>query len=71
VSRLRTVGKALASLFVEDGRFALLITVWLSGCALLRRLPLPSRLVAFLLFGGLAVILVWSAAHRARMTRRP
>jgi hypothetical protein len=55
-------------LFVDDGRLAVLVVLWVAACALvLRHLPLPAPAPAVLLFAGLAAILVQSAVRgRAR-----
>lgn len=65
-----TIVREVFGLFVDDGSFAVAILVWLA----LVRLGLPRLGVAagwdgLLMFAGLALILVASAAQRAR--RRP
>jgi hypothetical protein len=63
---LRTTGSELIGLFVDDGRFALAIVVWLVACGLvLSRIDLPSALPPLILFIGLVLILAWSALRRA------
>ena len=70
MSWLRTIFREILGLFVDDGSFALLILVWLGLTALL--LPylgwLP-RARGFLLFAGLAAILMGSAIRYARRNR--
>jgi hypothetical protein len=57
----------LLGLFVDDGRLAVAILVWVAFCGLvLPRLPLPRLWSAPLLFAGLIGILVESVLRRAR-----
>jgi hypothetical protein len=64
---VKTVGAELLGLFVDDGRFAIGIIVWLIVAGLaLRRIDLPAGLPPVILFGGLAAILVESAVRKAR-----
>jgi hypothetical protein len=57
----------LLGLFVDDGRLAIAILMWVAFCGLvLQRLPLPRRWSAPMLFAGLIVILVESVVRRAR-----
>ncbi|MGH7043280.1 MAG: hypothetical protein ACREFY_14300 [Acetobacteraceae bacterium] len=54
-------------LFVDDGSFALAILVWLLIVwLLLSRTAMPSAWRGPVLFAGLALFLVWSAARRAK-----
>lgn len=64
---IKSAGRELLSLFVDDASFAIAIIVWLGAVWLL--------LLNFLrgvdwggmvLFAGLAAILLWSAMRRAR-----
>jgi hypothetical protein len=67
MSVLLLIRDELWGLFVDDGVFAGAIVVWLLvGWCLLPRLGLPGGLPAFLLFAGLAAILVLSALRAAR-----
>ncbi len=67
---LGTVWSEFIGLFVDDGSFAIAIMVWLLVAWLaLPRLPLPPAWPPFILFAGLAAILVESAVRRSR-TRR-
>jgi hypothetical protein len=63
----KTVGAELLALFVDDGRFAVFILLWLvvAGVAL-NRLNLPAALPPVILFAGLAAILIESALRKAR-----
>ncbi len=69
---LRLIRDELWGLFVDDGVFAGAIAVWLlAGLAILPRLGLPRTgllpwLPAFVLFAGLAAILVLGALRAAR-----
>lgn len=68
---LGAIWSQLIGLFVDDGRFAALILGWIVLCAvLLQRTGLPPALEAGLLFGGLGLILVESAARRAKAGRQ-
>lgn len=64
---LKAIIAEIAGLFVDDGRFALAIIVWLGVLWwALPRLNLPAPWRGVILFVGLAVILVESALRRAR-----
>jgi hypothetical protein len=68
--RLAPIARKVFGLFVDDGRFALIILLWLAIAALSQRLvPLPSSWRGVELFAGLAVALIWSCLHHiARST---
>lgn len=67
MSWLKTIARELVGLFVDDGRQALSIIVWLCVCGLvLTRLALPSGWLALVWFVGLIVILVESVSRRMR-----
>jgi hypothetical protein len=70
---LNFIGRKVFGLFVDDGRFALIILLWLAAVAWLRRyVSMPSAWRGPLLFAGLAIALVWSCLHHvARHERRP
>jgi membrane protein implicated in regulation of membrane protease activity len=62
---LVSIVQELFGLFVDDGRFALGILIWLAVAALcLPHLPLQPLWPGLLLFLGLATVLVWSCLHR-------
>ena len=64
---LRTVVRELYVLFVDDGRFALTVVIWLGACWLiLPHVAVGALWPGVLLFAGLAAILVESASRRAR-----
>jgi len=64
---LRTVWSELLGLFVDDGALAVAVLLWLAvAWLLLPRLPLPHGLASVILFLGLALILIESAARRSR-----
>jgi hypothetical protein len=64
---VKAVGAELLGLFVDDGRFAIGILVWLVVATLaFRHLELPPAVPPVILFAGLAVILVESAVRKAR-----
>jgi hypothetical protein len=64
---LRAIATEVFRLFVEDGAFALAITLWLGVIWLvLRRLRVPAALGGIILFAGLALILVESARRRSK-----
>jgi len=71
--RITAIAREVFGLFVDDGRFALIILLWLAAMAWLQPLlTLPSPWRGPLLFAGLAVALVWSCLHQvARHLRRP
>jgi len=69
---LRGILRELASLFVEDGSFALAVVAWVFAVALCVRLSVSPVAAAALLFVGLAAVLaenVWRSARRR--TGRP
>jgi hypothetical protein len=64
---LTTIAREIFGLFVDDGRFALSLLLWLAVVALLLpRLPIPPGWDGPVLFAGLAVILVGSCVARVR-----
>ena len=64
------MGAELLGLFVDDWRFAVSILAWLAFvCLCLRWFGISAWLMAGMLFGGLAAILVGSA-NRASLNRR-
>jgi hypothetical protein len=67
VSLLNSVWSELIGLFVDDGRFAIAITLWLGACWLvLPHVQEPSTLPPVILFAGLIVILAESAIRLTR-----
>jgi hypothetical protein len=63
---LKTIAEEIVGLFVDDGRFALTILLWLAIAGLLTAYALEhSAWGGVLLFGGLALILIESAVRRA------
>lgn len=61
------VWREIFGLFVDNGRFALFIAVWLTLAGL--ALPvtgLPAGVAGLILFAGLAIILLDSVTRRAR-----
>ena len=67
---LGTARSKLWGLFVDDGRFAGAVVLWLAlAWLVLPRLALPAALPGPILFAGLACILVWGTVRQAR-TRR-
>lgn len=69
---IATIAREVFGLFVDDGRFALTIILWLAVAALMLLLiPLPSAWHGPVLFAGLAIILGWSCLHHiARRSAR-
>ena len=64
---IRTIIHEVFGLFVDDGSFALAIVVWLLAAKWFApHLLLAARYTGFLLFGGLAVILVESTLRASR-----
>lgn len=62
-----TVVREVFGLFVDDGSFAIAILVWLVLVGLgLPRLGIAAGWDGLILFAGLALILVATAAQRAR-----
>ncbi len=67
---VKAVGAELLGLFVDDGRLAIGILVWLVVAALaFRHLDLPQAVPPVILFAGLAVILVHGAVRESRGRR--
>jgi len=69
MSALGIAWKKLGGLFVDDGRFAVAILVWVGACAGAIWLGLPPVATGVLLFGGLALLLagnVWRAMAKQR-----
>ncbi len=67
MNALRGAASELAGLFVEDGAFALGIAVWLAlALGLAAAAVVPAGLRGYLLFGGLAIVLVTSVVRSAR-----
>ena len=68
---LKIIWSELFGLFVDDGRFAVTILLWLAAVGLiLPHLRLPDFLPPAILLAGLVVILAESAIRAARGTRR-
>lgn len=77
MNSIRTIVREIFGLFVDDGSFALLILLWLglalfvlphlAGMGSLTRLP---HWRVFLLFAGLAAILVESTLRYSRRNRK-
>jgi hypothetical protein len=64
---LKAIVAEIFGLFVEDGAFALAITLWLGVIWLvLPHLKAPTALGGIILFVGLALILVDSARRRSK-----
>ncbi len=64
---VKVVFAEIVGLFVDDGRLAVAILVWLAVTSLLfPHLSLPPAWTGLILFAGLAVILVESAVRRSR-----
>jgi hypothetical protein len=64
---IRRIFGEIFGLFVDDGRFVLAQLGWLvvAGAAVYAD-AIPAAWSGFLLFAGLAAILVWSTLRRAR-----
>jgi putative Mn2+ efflux pump MntP len=63
---IRTISAELLGLFVDDVRFAVAIIGWIGFNWLLsRHLLAGEEWGGVILFGGLGVILLWSAVRRA------
>ncbi len=70
MSWFKTAWAECLGLFVDDGRLAAALLLWIAAAGLvLPRLGLPTAMPPLILFAGLAVILVESAARRARAGR--
>lgn len=64
---IRTIAREIYGLFVDDGSFALLILVWLAFVVfLVPYLGFAPRARGFVLFGGLAALLLVSTVRYAR-----
>jgi len=69
---LRTAGKELFSLFVDDVPYSLAIVAWiLVGTLVLPSLVVGAKTQAVVLFFGFAVILLLSVLITARQHRTP
>jgi hypothetical protein len=66
---LTTIAREAFGMFVDDGRDAATILVWLAAIWLLARQNLPPWVAPVVLFAGLAGILIESAVRRARKGR--
>lgn len=66
MSTLRTILAELYGLFVDDGRFALVILVWLLVCWLVLPHLLSPAWLGIVLVGGLLAALAESSWRRAR-----
>lgn len=67
MSWITAIAREVFGLFVDDGSFAVTILAWVVAVGLLSfRLGLAPQWGAPLLFVGLALILIESAARRAR-----
>jgi hypothetical protein len=70
MNALKTIAHEILGLFVDDGSFALAILFWLALVGfLIRPLRLPNA-GGFVLFLGLAAILVESVTRFARKAKR-
>jgi hypothetical protein len=68
---LKTVAREVFGLFVEDGRFSVVLVLWISFVGLLARWSSgAAEFGGLVLFLGLAAILVENLAHSARRDRR-
>lgn len=64
---IKSAGRELLGLFVDDTSFAIAIIVWLGAVWLLSLNVLRDvGWAGVILFAGLAAILLWSAMRRAR-----
>jgi hypothetical protein len=63
---LRSIGREVAGLFVDDGSFAVAILVWLAVVLVLGRVVAGGRWLGCGLFVGLAMVLVESLLRFAR-----
>jgi hypothetical protein len=64
---LKTIFRELLAVFVDDGSFAAAILVWLALLWLLARAPyVPATWNGWVLFAGLAILLIESALRRSR-----
>lgn len=69
MERIRTIGRELVGLFVEDARFTVALAVWIAIAAATRPWwQSAPRLGAVLLFVGFALILCESVLRAARRT---
>jgi hypothetical protein len=68
---LKSIGREILGLFVDDGSFALAIVVWTTAVvAVLPMLVRLGRSSGPMLFVGLALVLVESVLRYARSRRR-
>jgi hypothetical protein len=63
---LRSILRALAGLFIDDGSLALAALIWIGLCALLARLLPETGWQGVILFAGLALVLAENARRGAR-----
>jgi len=66
VKTIRTIAAELYGLFVDDGRFALVILVWLAVCWLVLPRLLSPAWLGIVLVSGLLAALAESTWRRAR-----
>jgi uncharacterized membrane-anchored protein len=71
--RLMPIVRSISDLFVDDGRFAAIILLWLVAVASSQRLvPGAAPWRGLALFAGLALALIWTClSHVTRSTPRP
>jgi membrane protein implicated in regulation of membrane protease activity len=70
MNSIRTIFREIFGLFVDDGSFAILILAWLGlTLFLLPHLGWLPRWRGFILFAGLAAILVESTTRYSRRSR--
>ena len=64
---IKSIGREVLGLFVDDGSFAISIVIWLAfGIVGLPRIGLTARWTGPVFFTGLAVILIESALRFSR-----
>jgi hypothetical protein len=68
---IKSIGREILGLFVDDGSFALAIVVWLTAVVVVLPAVVPTGpWSGLILFAGLALVLVESVLRYARDRRR-
>jgi hypothetical protein len=68
---IKSIGREVLGLFVDDGSFAVAIVVWLTAAVVgLPRVAPDGRWCGPVLFAGLVLVLVESVLRYARRKRR-
>ncbi len=67
---MKGLAQELVGLFVDDGRFALAIAVWVGVMAVVVRMTGDGAYLGLALFGGLAALLIWTCGEAVARNSR-